>query len=141
LEKRLVSQPLKTSHLKKIRFQSVCFFKFVNLFGSYDAAVMALGWSADASQLASAERGGVSRIWTVGTAGGGGKKGEKGKKAAKAKPAAAKKDGAGGATEMGAALVLAPVNHSSSSPLPDPAPPQPGSGDDDDEDADAAGPG
>ena len=29
-------------------------------------AVMALGWSADASQLATAERGGVSRIWTVG---------------------------------------------------------------------------
>jgi len=87
------------------------------------AAVVALGWSADASQLASAERGGVSRLWTVGTAGSKSRAGGTG--ARKAESAKSAKGGteAGAVTEMAAVMVLAPVNHSSSSPLPDATPP------------------
>ena len=91
---------------------------------SRDSAVIAVGWSADGLQLATAERGGVSRIWTVGaTAGaGGGKKDKKG--------GGGRKGEAGGAAEMEAALVLAPANHSSSSPLADGSDPAVGPGGD-----------
>jgi len=70
-------------------------------------AVTALDWSADGSQIASAERGGMSRMWTLVSAA---KAGEKDKKK-KAK------------LRMGETLWLAPVNHVTSSYPPEAMPP------------------
>ena len=69
-------------------------------------AVTALDWSADGCQIASAERGGMSRMWTLVSAA---KAGEKDKKK-KAK------------LRMGETLWLAPVNHVTSSYPPEATP-------------------
>ena len=72
------------------------------------SAVTSVAWSADASQLCSAERGGTSRMWSlVGDA---------------AEPSAKKTSSK---IRMGETLVLSSSHHASSSPLPDEKPPPP----------------
>jgi hypothetical protein len=62
-------------------------------------AIVGLAWSADASQLCTAERGGCSRMWTVA---------DRGKETTR-----------GRAAPLAESLALAPANHVSSSPLPE----------------------
>lgn len=70
-------------------------------------ALTSVSWSADASQLCTAERGGSSRMWSV-------------------VPTRSKATGkASGKLAIGETMVLAPVNHATSSPTPDPSPPPP----------------
>ena len=68
------------------------------------AAVTSVSWSADASQLCTAQRGGTSRMWSL-------------------VPSRGKKGS--GKTYIGETMVLAAVNHATSSPIPDPTPPPP----------------
>ena len=70
-------------------------------------ALTSVSWSADASQLCTAERGGSSRMWSL-------------------VPTRSKATGkASGKLAIGETMVLAPVNHATSSPTPDPSPPPP----------------
>ena len=71
------------------------------------SALTSVSWSADASQLCTAERGGSSRMWSL-------------------VPTRSKATGrASGKLAIGETMVLAPVNHATSSPTPDPSPPPP----------------
>ena len=71
-------------------------------------ALTSVSWSADASQLCTAERGGSSRMWSLA-------------------PTSAARGGKAGSGKLaiGETMVLAPVNHTTSSPTPDPSPPPP----------------
>ena len=71
-------------------------------------ALTSVSWSADASQLCTAERGGSSRMWSLA-------------------PTSAARGGKAGSGKLaiGETMVLAPVNHATSSPTPDPSPPPP----------------
>ena len=70
-------------------------------------ALTSVSWSADASQLCTAERGGSSRMWSLA-------------------PRLGTRSGkASGKFAIGETMVLAPVNHATSSPTPDPSPPPP----------------
>jgi splicing factor U2AF subunit len=70
-------------------------------------ALTSVSWSADASQLCTAERGGSSRMWSLAPT--------RGTRSGKAS----------GKFAIGETMVLAPVNHATSSPTPDPSPPPP----------------
>ena len=70
-------------------------------------ALTSVSWSADASQLCTAERGGSSRMWSLAPRGG------------------TRSGKASGKFAIGETMVLAPVNHATSSPTPDPSPPPP----------------
>jgi len=70
-------------------------------------ALTSVSWSADASQLCTAERGGSSRMWSLAPT--------RGTRSGKAS----------GKFAIGETMVLAPANHATSSPTPDPSPPPP----------------
>ena len=78
-------------------------------------AVTSVEWSADGSQMCSAERGGVSRMWTLaaGSAGAGSNDSD----------AEDNNAGANSKLRMGETMVLAGKNHATSSPVEDPDPP------------------
>jgi len=74
----------------------------LTLFFYNRSALTSVSWSADASQLCTAERGGTSRMWSL---------------------VGSQQKSVGGTLAIGETLVLAAVNHSTSSPIPDPTPP------------------
>ena len=78
-------------------------------------AVTSVEWSADGSQMCSAERGGVSRMWTLaaGSAGAGSNDSD----------AEDNNAGTNSKLRMGETMVLAGKNHATSSPVEDPDPP------------------
>ena len=78
-------------------------------------AVTSVEWSADGSQMCSAERGGVSRMWTLaaGSAGAGSNDSD----------AEDNNAGTHSKLRMGETMVLAGKNHATSSPVEDPDPP------------------